>query len=137
MKFKKPPPLNIIKISLNKNFFSLCNNPPLENIILWIKIINVFSTVGFFHPAFLSQIYINWKKTYFINVLKFMLHEFQKIIVQEFSNINVPRFLNIHDPSSFIRILFTSNKKKFNVFSTLGKFHKFDKSTTQNLSSIN
>ena len=62
-----------------------------------------------------------------------MLHEFQKIIVQEFSNINVPRFLNIHDPSSFIRILFTSNKKKFNVFSTLGKFHKFDKSTTQNL----
>ena len=35
MKFKKTPPKkNIIKISLNKNFFSLCNTPPLENNIL-------------------------------------------------------------------------------------------------------
>ena len=70
----------------------------------------------FFTPLFYHKYILTEKKTYFINVLKFMLHEFQKIIVQEFSNINVPRFLNIHDPSSFIRILFTSNKKKNLMF---------------------
>ena len=109
MKFKKTPPLNIIKISLNKNFFSLCNNPPLENNILWIRIINVFSTVCFFH-AFLSQKYINWK-TYFIKFLKIMLHEFPKIMVQDFLKINVPRFFEIHGPWIFIGELYTLNKK--------------------------
>ena len=90
----------------------------MENNILWIRKINVFSTVCFFH-AFLSQKYINWK-TYFIKVLKFMLHEFQKIIVQEFLKINVPRFFEIHGPWIFIGELYTLNKKNKCFFNSGG-----------------
>ena len=88
----------------------------LENNILWIRKINVFSTVCFF-PAFYQKnietekhnslnFWKSWSLNFFKNhgpwiFWKSMSMKFLKFMVHDFLKINVPRCFEIHGPWFF------------------------------------
>ena len=94
----------------------------MENNILWIRKIYVFSTLGGFFPAFYQKITQNlkkkkskhtslnfwksWSLNFFKNhgpwiFWKSMSMKFLKFMVHDFLKINVPRCFEIHGPWFF------------------------------------